>query len=157
MITALQDWLAEHGSRHDRISVSSGDSRTRGVMAAVPICAGQEVLAIPCDCLVTAKKGMRTAVGLKLLKELNLHRTDPNHWLASASETRVHHIFLSLFLLVDHAACDTAFQPFLSSLPTHYNNMPMCWSSQELAFLQGSPLLQEVVESRAAAARWILR
>ena len=43
-VVSLQGWLLERGARLHNIRVIGTDSRDRGVVAAVPIEAGQEVL-----------------------------------------------------------------------------------------------------------------
>jgi histone-lysine N-methyltransferase SETD3 len=60
------------------------------------------------------------------------------------------HVYLMLFLLQDRKNPDSFFKPYYDILPPKLSNMPIFWSKQELAYLQGSYLLRQIEERRAA-------
>lgn len=60
------------------------------------------------------------------------------------------HIFLMVFMLVDRKDPNSFFKPYYDILPATLSNMPIFWSREELAYLQGSHMLEQIDERNAA-------
>lgn len=54
------------------------------------------------------------------------------------------HSFLSTFLLQEKRNPNSFWKPYLDILPSDYDSMPIFFSEQDLAWLQGSPFLNQV-------------
>lgn len=58
------------------------------------------------------------------------------------------HIYLLLFLLIDGEKPDSFFRPYYDTLPQTTPNFPIFWSDEELEWLKGSYLLQQVEDRK---------
>ena len=58
-----------------------------------------------------------------------------------------------LFMLIDRKDPDSFFKPYYDILPPTLHNMPIFWSTDELAWLRGSYLLSQIDERNVAIAR----
>lgn len=55
-----------------------------------------------------------------------------------------------VFILVDRARPDSFFKPYYDILPETLSNMPIFWNEEELRYLEGSYLLEQIEERNAA-------
>lgn len=136
----MEAWLLDAGAKLDRVQVQ-GQGCLRGVFAVSPVKEGEHIFSIPLSCLITAEMGKATDVG-KILLESEASFKDPQH------------VFLSVYMLMDRAQGEAAqFKHYYDSLPVAYDEIPMCWSANELQWLEGSPvraqakLLKDSIES----------
>ncbi|GMI41712.1 hypothetical protein TrCOL_g4538 [Triparma columacea] len=113
------------------------DKEMRGVHAKTDIPAGNTCVVVPRSCLITVEMGRATPLG-QTISLANLDLDAPKH------------VYLMLFLLQDRKNPDSFFKPYYDILPPKLSNMPIFWSKQELAYLQGSYLLRQIEERRAA-------
>jgi histone-lysine N-methyltransferase SETD3 len=60
------------------------------------------------------------------------------------------HIFLMIYMLIDRKKPDSFFKPYYDILPPTLHNMPIFWGPEELKYLEGSYLLQQIDERNAA-------
>ncbi len=60
------------------------------------------------------------------------------------------HIFLMVFMLVDRKDPHSFFKPYYDILPETLNNMPIFWTADELKYLEGSYLLEQIDERNIA-------
>ena len=60
------------------------------------------------------------------------------------------HIFLMIYMLVDRKRPDSFFKPYYDILPSTLSNMPVFWQPDELKYLEGSYLLEQIDERNQA-------
>jgi hypothetical protein len=139
----LCEWLVSNGAELHKCQIATYEPEVRGVHAKVPLHAGDRVMFIPLHCLITVEMGKATSIGQKLV-DLDVEFAAPKH------------IFLMLFLLTDmanHPKATSFFQCYYDSLPSTLSNMPIFWSKDELKMLQGSSILTQIEDRKAAIAR----
>mmetsp|Transcript_7794 Transcript_7794/g.25584 ORF Transcript_7794/g.25584 Transcript_7794/m.25584 type:complete len:568 (+) Transcript_7794:182-1885(+) len=134
-------WLLRNGSKFaDRVELRAYDDEVRGVHATRDIGGEEIVVEIPLKCLITVEMGKETDVG-KAVLEADLELDAPKH------------VFLMLFLLTDKKRGDASFfKPYYDMLPATLRNMPVFWTDEELAKLDGSYLRCQVEERKRAIA-----
>mmetsp|Transcript_6148 Transcript_6148/g.9340 ORF Transcript_6148/g.9340 Transcript_6148/m.9340 type:complete len:572 (-) Transcript_6148:53-1768(-) len=119
----------------------SGDSEMRGVYARMNIPPNTICVSVPRKCLITVEMGQATSIGQAVLQsELDLDAPK--------------HIFLMIYLLWDRAVygSESFFAPYYDILPQTLNNMPIFWSENELSYLEGSYLLEQIADRNEAIA-----
>jgi hypothetical protein len=111
------------------------ESEMRGVHAKTAILPETICLSIPRKCLITVEMGQATPIGQAILAA-DLDLDAPKH------------IFLMIYMLWDRKLNreSSFFDPYYQILPKHLNNMPVFWSREELEFLQGSDLLDQIAD-----------
>ena len=55
-----------------------------------------------------------------------------------------------IFMLIDRKNPKSFFKPYYDILPPSLSNMPIFWTKQELAYLEGSYILQQIDERNVA-------
>ena len=110
----------------------------RGVHLRCDVPAETELLAVGLDYLITVEMGRACPPGRRLASA-GIERD------LSASK----HCYLAVFLLWDRKNPKSFFQPYYSVLPDSYPNMPIFWSSDQLSWLRGSFILQQIDDRRA--------
>ena len=60
------------------------------------------------------------------------------------------HIFLMVFMLIDRKNPNSFFKPYYDILPPTLNNMPIFWNKDELKYLEGSYMLEQIEERNEA-------
>ena len=109
----------------------------RGSHATEKIVDDEIIIQIPLRCLITVEMGKDTDIGRAIL----------------ASEVELDapkHIFLMIFMLLDRKDPSSFFRPYYDILPDTLSNMPIFWSAEELEYLKGSYLLEQIAERNAA-------
>lgn len=111
----------------------------RGVHARVMIPEDTICMLVPRKCLITLNMGKELPIGQRVL-ECNLDLHAPRH------------IYIMLYILWDRKTNGSSsfFHPYYEILPKTFHNIPIFWSNEELAWLKGSFLEQEI-ENRIAA------
>jgi hypothetical protein len=110
----------------------------RGVHLRCDIPAETELLAVGLDYLITVEMGRSCPPGRRLAAA-GIERD------LSASK----HCYLAIFVLWDRKNPKSFFQPYYSVLPDSYPNMPIFWSDDQLLWLRGSFILQQIEDRRA--------
>lgn len=118
-----------------------GSKEMRGVHAKGAIPPQTVIVSIPKSCLITVEMGQGTPIGRKILQS-DLELDAPKH------------IFLMIYLLWDRKLHGprSFFAPYYDILPRSLRNMPVFWTEEELAGLEGSHLLVQIAD-RAEAIR----
>ena len=58
------------------------------------------------------------------------------------------HSFLSTFLLQERKDLTSFWKPYLDILPSDFDTVPIFFSEEDLAWLEGSPFLEQVKEKK---------
>jgi len=113
----------------------------RGVHAKIHISPNTICMVIPRKCLITVEMGQATPIGQAIFHS-DLDLDAPKH------------IYLMVFLLWDRKVNGSAsfFHPYYEILPRTLKNMPVFWSREELAYLEGSYLLEQISDRNEAIA-----
>ena len=116
-------------------------SEMRGVHATTHIMPNTVCMAIPRRCLITVEMGQATPIGQAILQS-DLDLDAPKH------------IFLMIYILWDRKVNGEAsfFHPYYEILPQTLSNMPIFWTPEELAYLEGSYLLHQIADRNQAIA-----
>jgi len=116
-------------------SYDKDESEMRGVHAKTAIPADHICLSIPRKLLITVEMGQATSIGQAILAA-DLDLDAPKH------------IFLMIYILWDRKVNGekSFFDPYYKILPQHLRNMPIFWSREELEYLQGSDLLDQITD-----------
>lgn len=117
------------------------ESEMRGVHSRAHIPPNTTCLQIPRKCLITVEMGQATPLGQAILNS-DLDLDAPKH------------IFLMIYILWDrkHNGRNSFFHPYYQILPRTLKNMPVFWSQEELANLEGSYLLSQIADRNEAIA-----
>ncbi|KAG7338099.1 rubisco LSMT substrate-binding domain containing protein [Nitzschia inconspicua] len=117
------------------------ESEMRGVHARTHLPPNSVCMAIPRRCLITVEMGQDTPIGQAILRS-DLDLDAPKH------------IFLMIYLLWDRKVngVNSFFHPYYEILPKTLSNMPIFWSQEELDYLKGSYLLQQIDDRNEAIA-----
>ncbi|RHY28150.1 hypothetical protein DYB32_006943 [Aphanomyces invadans] len=132
-------WLEANGAELSKLRIETYAPEVRGVHARDHIVAKERVMRIPLNCLITVEMGKATELGQKLL---HVEFAAPKH------------IFLMMYLLTDmELGNGSFFKCYYDSLPSTLSNMPIFWRDDELAWLQGSHILHQIADRKAAIER----
>lgn len=117
------------------------ESEMRGVHARAHILPNTVCMAIPRRCLITVEMGQATPIGQAILHS-DLDLDAPKH------------IFLMIYILWDRKVNGSSsfFHPYYEILPRTLHNMPIFWTRDELAGLEGSYLLHQIADRNQAIA-----
>mmetsp|Transcript_7782 Transcript_7782/g.11167 ORF Transcript_7782/g.11167 Transcript_7782/m.11167 type:complete len:635 (+) Transcript_7782:53-1957(+) len=117
------------------------ESEMRGVHAKTHIPPNTVCMIVPRKCLITVEMGQATPIGQAIFHS-DLDLDAPKH------------IYLMVFLLWDRKVNGSAsfFHPYYEILPRTLKNMPVFWSREELAYLEGSYLLEQISDRNDAIA-----
>mmetsp|Transcript_16561 Transcript_16561/g.25875 ORF Transcript_16561/g.25875 Transcript_16561/m.25875 type:complete len:552 (-) Transcript_16561:189-1844(-) len=109
----------------------------RGVHVKQSIPPNTTVIVIPKQCLITVEMGQATEIGQAILSsELDLDAPK--------------HVFLMIFLLMDRRDPESFFKYYYATLPKTLHNMPVFWNEEDLKYLEGSYLLQQIQDRNDA-------
>ena len=108
----------------------------RGVHATRDIPNNEQIVTLPHSVLITEALGLETELGQKVHQSQE-HLTVPNHCQ------------VIIYMLTSRAAGDTFFQPYYDILPANFNNFPIFWPDELLNKLQGSALIQQIIDRKA--------
>jgi protein-histidine N-methyltransferase len=123
------------------LGASEEESEMRGVHARTHISPNTVCMSIPRRCLITVEMGQETPIGQAILRS-DVDLDAPKH------------IFLMIFVLWDRKINgeNSFFHPYYEILPPTLRNMPIFWTEQELEYLTGSYLLQQIQDRNDAIA-----
>mmetsp|Transcript_7023 Transcript_7023/g.7975 ORF Transcript_7023/g.7975 Transcript_7023/m.7975 type:complete len:615 (+) Transcript_7023:45-1889(+) len=162
----FENWLRENGAFFDLLELREYDTPTtdddddsvvlvheekkesevtesemRGVHSRADVPPDTICMMIPRKCLITVEMGKATPLG-KTVLESDLDLDAPKH------------IYLMIYILWDRRVNgpNSFFHPYYEILPSTLKNMPIFWSSDELAGLDGSYLLEQIADRNEAIA-----
>ena len=144
-------WLSEGTSKFNKLKMKYYTKNYRGVHAARKIKvlndllslsynnhllkAKDEILYIPNSHLISLEMAKQTSVGMKII-ENQVDLLSPKH------------SFLSTFLLQERKDLTSFWKPYLDILPSDFDTVPIFFSEEDLAWLEGSPFLEQVKEKK---------
>lgn len=133
--------VSSSGVLGDYESAEDGESEMRGVHARNHLLPNTVCMAIPRRCLITVEMGQATPIGQAILHS-DLDLDAPKH------------IFLMIYILWDRKVNGLAsfFHPYYEILPRTLHNMPIFWTPDELASLEGSYMLHQIADRNQAIA-----
>lgn len=132
----LENWLLKNGASFPDLYLKQYADGVRGVHAQTPIRKFVRILSIPPECLITDYMGRtQTQIGRKLFSS--------KFTLASPNL-----IAVILYILTTREDPNHFFQPYYRILPKSYSNFPIFWGKEKLAWLQGSPLINDIIERK---------
>lgn len=140
LLQVFEQWLIDAGAKFPQLVMRQYDEEVRGVHATEDIEPEVDIIEIPLRCLITVEMGKDTEVGRAVLHS-NLDLDAPKH------------IYIMLFMLTDRKKPDSFFKPYYDILPATLNNMPIFWSEEEMAWLEGSYLVRQTEERNEAIIR----
>ena len=123
-VELFQAWLVENGCCFPKLAIQ-GTGSERGVFATKDIEAGEEVANIDRRCLLNARAYRSSPTCRRLIA---LHG-DPT---STTRFRNAQHVYLAVFMLVDRAAAEPRFGPYLRTLPRHFAELPAFWSDTTL-------------------------
>jgi histone-lysine N-methyltransferase SETD3 len=132
----LEKWLKDGGSKYEKLKIRFYTPIYRGVHAANKIKAGEEILFVPKDLIITLEMAEESPIGTKMMyHNLKSKLLSPKHG------------FLTTFILQEKKKGeDSVFFPFIDILPKSFGNFPIFFTPEEKEWLKGSPFLDQVEE-----------
>ena len=123
------------------VTQQQDESEMRGIHAKQHVPPNTICMSIPRRCLITVEMGQATSIG-QAIYHSDLDLDAPKH------------IYLMIYILWDRKVHgdNSFFAPYYATLPKTLNNMPIFWSPEELAELQGSYLLHQIADRNQAIA-----
>lgn len=132
----FEDWLLLNGAKFPGLYLQEYADGIRGVHAKCAVDSKVCVLSIPLKCLITDHMGTtRTKIGRKLFSS-NCNLSSPNL------------VAVVLYILSTRRDPNHFFQPYYKILPKDYLNFPIFWEPEKLAWLKGSPLIDDIRERK---------
>ena len=132
----LENWLLKNGASFPDLYLKQYADGVRGVHSKTPIRKFVRILSIPPECLITDYMGRtQTQIGRKLFSS-KFSLASPNL------------IAVILYILTTREDENHFFQPYYRILPKSYSNFPIFWGKEKLAWLQGSPLINDIIERK---------
>mmetsp|Transcript_13366 Transcript_13366/g.25767 ORF Transcript_13366/g.25767 Transcript_13366/m.25767 type:complete len:584 (-) Transcript_13366:789-2540(-) len=132
----FEEWLLTNGAKFPDLYLKRyGDSDVRGVHARRPIAPYNCIIQIPLKCLITDEMGRETKMGRKLFSQ-NYSLSTPNL------------IAVLLYIMETREDPKHFFQPYYRVLPRKYNDFPIFYDDEQLTWLTGSPLLDDIAERK---------
>lgn len=133
----FEQWLLSNGTKLQSLELRDYGNEVRGCHATIDVGEEEIIINVPLKCLITVEMGKETDIG-KAIIESNIELDAPKH------------IFLMIFMLIDRKNSNSFFKPYYDILPPTLKNMPIFWTTEELGFLQGSYLLNQIDERNQA-------
>lgn len=131
----LIDWMVKGGSTFDKLKLRYYSEDYRGVHAARNIAEGETILYVPKTQIITLEMAYNSPIGAQMYaKDLRRKLISPKH------------SFLSCYLMQDRRKEKRLFKEFDDILPKEYTNFPIFFKPEELKWLEGSPLLDQIAD-----------
>lgn len=129
------EWLLANGAEFPRLYLRRYADDMRGVHTLVEIPPYERIVKVPLKCLVMDNMGMATPIGRKVT-ESGVNLTAPNHCM------------VIIFMLTDMESGDSFYQPYYDILPADFGNFPIFWDEEQMSWLEGSPLVQQIKDRK---------
>lgn len=126
-LTTFRAWLARGRARLAPLCVHRSPAGDRTVHATAPIRAGEAVVTVPRELLVTREVALASPIGRALARR--------------GVELDSSHSLLAAFLVDERQDGASPWRPYLDVLPRSWRRMPMFYARHELAWLRGSHAL----------------
>lgn len=128
-------WLKSNGATFPALDFRVYADGVRGVYTQCDIPADTQLVKVPLSCLITDDMARRTAVGRRLDK-YSSRLSVPNHCQ------------VLVFMLMSRKRGDSFYQPYYDILPESFDNFPIFWDKDKMAWLSGSTLVDEIRDRR---------
>ena len=128
----LENWLLGGGSKYDKLKIRFYTPIYRGVHAAKNIKAGEEILLIPKEQIITLEMAQESPLGRKMM----------DHNLRNQLLSPKHSFLTTYILQEEEKGKDSSFFPFIDILPKSFENFPIFFTEEEREYLKGSPFLK---------------
>ena len=129
------EWLVQHSAKFPDLYFKVYAPEVRGVHASRKLPALYRFMEIPFKCLITDELARGTPIGQKL-KAIETQLSVPNHCQ------------IIVFMLVTRAQGNSFYQPYYDVLPSNFDNFPIFWTPEELAWLKGSSLVKQIQDRK---------
>ncbi|WP_281557477.1 SET domain-containing protein [Thalassomonas sp. RHCl1] len=129
---ALLEWLMTAGIDCSVMRINDLNNGERQLVATRTIHAGEKLLTLPRSHLMSVGLARQSDIGEKLAQ-------------AGGKEG---HALLSAYLLQENNRENSFWAPYLEMLPTHFNHIPLFYSTDMLSQLQGSPVIEMILMRR---------
>lgn len=126
-IADLYRWLKHHGAALQNVQVQETGAEYRTVFANNRVPKNEILLSVPRVCIMTTSDAKASAIGQAVI--------------SAKCQLAHNHSWLALYLLQEKRNNTSFFGPYISTLPTHYRNVPLLYTKEELAELRGSFVL----------------
>jgi len=133
----FEKWLIDNGTTYPKLELRDYGNEVRGCHSKEQIYDDEIIIRVPLNCLITVEMGRETAIGKAIIAS-NIDLDAPKH------------IFLMLYMLVDMKNTNSFFKPYYDILPQKLDNMPIFWTQEELKYLEGSYLREQIDERNSA-------
>ena len=126
--------LYKYNSFFPKLEIYFYTDNYRGVTAKNDISRNEIIMSIPKECLISLETALNTSYGKKIEEIMYKELNSPNNCL------------LSSFLLYEER--NQKYKYYFDLLPKDFSNFPIFYQKKELEYLKGSPLLQQIMESK---------
>lgn len=123
-IAVLYKWLKHHGAVLQNVQVKETSAEYRTVFVNNRVNKNEVLLSVPRVCIMTTSDAKASAIGLAVS--------------AAKCQLSHNHSWLALYLLQEKQNVNSFFVPYISTLPANFRNVPLLFTSEELAELRGS-------------------
>ncbi|CAB3976636.1 histone-lysine N-methyltransferase setd3 [Paramuricea clavata] len=134
----FSEWLKENGADSENVEVYSSSDYDCGVRAVTTFQAGEKIFNIPRKLILTSEHSSSTFLG-SIIETDKLLRVMPN-------------VVLALKLLNESHEEDSFWKPYIDILPRKFST-PLFFTQEELSALQGSQVLNNVLNLYRSIAR----
>ena len=140
---AFVKWMKENGAEFPDQHLVKYTEECRGVHAKKDIPSDKQIAYIPLKLLIHEGHGQETDVGSKVWNS-------PNNNVIVPAHTQV-----IIYMLISGARdaargkeCSSFFAPYFRILPENFDCFPIFWTEDELSWLAGSDLVQQIRDRR---------
>lgn len=131
-------WLDRGGASVSRLGIEPSADAGRGIRALEAIAEDEVVLEVPLRLILTTGVARASEIGRRIA--------------ASGIALRSSHTWLACLLLQERSAADSFWRPYLDTLPESFPRLPIFFSPEELALLEGSAALGRIRERKSGLA-----
>ena len=132
-------WLRHHGASFPKMHLKEQNG-IRGLYTNISMAHPQNVISIPKNLLITENMG-RDTVFAKKLREANLE--------LKQKETNNIVMFLVHQIQSNETINGINFEPYINTMPEHFDNFPIFWNAEELDIISSSNFNLEVQANKA--------
>jgi histone-lysine N-methyltransferase SETD3 len=122
-IANLLRWLEQGGARFPKLRVVRQENGERSVLTVADVASGEAVLQIPRSHLLTQQLARSSDIGRLIQSHVNPDNEE---------------LYLASFLLQEKHRPDSFWKPYVDSLPEAFPHLPLFFSEEERALLEGS-------------------
>ncbi len=136
LFSEFEQWLLDCGAVFPDLYLKRYTGDVRGVHCKRRVSPYVCLLQVPLKCLITDHMGRtETELGRQL-------------FASSAQLSTPNLVAVIIYILTTREDAEHFFQPYYRILPKDYSNFPIFWSEEQLAWLQGSPLVEDIAERK---------